>query len=85
MSGELITIDAAGNVRFIYSDELAAGLADLGPREDRRASHVEPAGGGKWDADMRPSRGPASLGPFDTRAAALSAEVEWLKQNNLGA
>jgi hypothetical protein len=35
----------------------------------------------KWFADLLPSDGPV-LGPFDTRQAALDAEVEWLNAHN---
>lgn len=34
----------------------------------------------QWAADMGPSAGPV-LGPFDTRADALAAEVAWLREN----
>jgi hypothetical protein len=43
-----------------------------------RASFVEPDDVGIWWADMWPMLGP-KLGPFETRAAALAAEREWLE------
>ena len=62
-----------------------------------RASHVEPYPfGAGWVADMAPSDGPvlftdgtchqnemglAGLTPFPTRAAALAAEREWLREH----
>lgn len=52
-----VVIDADGNMTFIYSDDLA-GLLDGGAAKVTRASHVEPALGGGWQADMRPSGGP---------------------------
>ena len=67
-----------GRVEFVYSDALA-GLLDLGAATVTRASHVEPAPGGGWTADMAPSGGPV-LGPFALRAEALAAEVAWLAQ-----
>lgn len=81
MSNHEIVIDPDGTTRFIYSDALAP-LLEQGAATIRRASHVEPDGGG-WYADMRPSSGPV-LGPFRLRQQALDAEVEWLRLNNLG-
>jgi hypothetical protein len=51
----------------------------IGTVDIRRASHVEPIADnpGKWGADLAPVGGPF-LGPFDTRTAALAAEVAWL-------
>jgi len=72
--------DAAGNCRFIHSDE----LADIapGPLTIRRASHVEPTDDGRWTADLSPVGGPV-LGPYSRRRVALDAEVEWLKSNDV--
>lgn len=67
-------------VRFIYSDDLRSLMAQ-GQATTRRASHVEPEGS-KWVADLSPVNGP-KLGPFDTRAEALKAEVAWLNANNI--
>lgn len=66
-----------GGMSTIYSDDTAELLRQLGDVETMRASHVEPDGAGGWTADMAPVGGPV-LGPFSTRAAALSAEVAWL-------
>ncbi len=65
------------HARAIYSDALEP-LLDEGRATIRRASHVEPADGGGWTADMSPVGGPI-LGPFRLRADALAKEVEWLK------
>lgn len=71
-----VTVLPDGNLRMIYYDELAAMLK-TGNAIISRASHVEPDSAGSWTADMSPVNGPV-LGPFSTRQAALSAEVEWL-------
>lgn len=63
-------------IKAIYDDRLQF-LNRIGGFEIKRASHVEPAEGGKWTADMSPSGGPV-LGPFDTRAEALEEEKQWL-------
>lgn len=65
----------------IYNDALLPLLAE-GEATISRASHVEPSAAG-WDADMTPSGGPASLGGFTTRQAALDAEVAWLYENRI--
>lgn len=68
-----------GTIETIYNDE----VLDLMPVESgvrhtvTRASHVEPCPAGGWTADMAPVGGKV-LGPFPTRALALSAEVDWL-------
>ncbi len=46
-----------GRVEFIYDDALVAVL-EAGAATVVRASHVEPAPGGGWLADMGPSGGP---------------------------
>ena len=77
-----VTIRPDGTVEFIYADA-AAGLLALGNASVTRASHVEPHVGGGWYADMSPVGGPVLLDGdrgFSTRAAALEAEVAWLKQ-----
>jgi len=64
-----------GTIQFVYDDAL---VDVFGPEATvRRASHVEPAPGGGWIADMAPVCGPM-LGPFKTRAEALAAERGWL-------
>jgi len=70
-----LLISPAGDLQFIYSDELRPYL-ELGESEIRRASHVEPVRGG-WTSDMRPCGGPL-LGPFKLRATALARERAWL-------
>jgi hypothetical protein len=74
---ELI-IKPKGDVRCIYGE--AIPLQHLGQISIRRGSHVEPNGSGGWCADMSPVKGPL-LGPFETRSAALAAEVDWLTRN----
>ena len=72
-----------GTVSFIYNDKLA-GLTSLGNTVVKRASHVEPHSvGGKirWMADLSPVQPGVLLGPFDTRAEALAAEVQWLENH----
>jgi hypothetical protein len=71
-----LAIDPEGGLQFIYDDELV-GLLELGPAKIERVSHVEPAPGGGWSADMAPVGGPL-LGPFPLRGEALAAEVAWL-------
>lgn len=81
MEHELI-VNADGSLQAIFSDDLV-WLFALGHARTRRASNVEPREGGGWTADMRPVGGPVLLAPgrrpFRTRAAALRAEVRWLK------
>jgi len=76
-----ILIDPSGGIRAIYSDDLAELLAE-GRSTVRRASHVEPASGGGWTADMGPVDGPI-LGPYQTRTEALKAETDWLMEHNV--
>jgi hypothetical protein len=85
MPSNTIQVLSDGRVQFIYSDELSEML-DLPGCESvsiTRASHVEPTADGRWTADMKPMLGPI-LGPFATRAAALSAEVDWLDAKLFG-
>ena len=70
-----LVVDAAGNVRCIYDEEL--DLRKLGKLQITRASHVEPDAEGYWWADMGPVEGPV-LGPFRSRSEALGAERGWL-------
>lgn len=82
---ELLISPDGRSVRAIYTDDYdfrALGLG-LGSLSISRASHVEPTPDGKWDADMTPVGGPSSLGPFNSRAAALAAEAVWLRENAL--
>ena len=74
-----IIIDPSGAARCVYGE--AIDLTAIGELHIRRASHVEPeGGGGEWRADLLPIAGP-SLGPFSSRSAALAAECEWLSAN----
>lgn len=73
-----VTVSPDGTLRFVYADELRE-LLDVGAARITRASHVEPDGT-SWRADMSPVGGPV-LGPFETRAAALSAEVAYLAEH----
>jgi hypothetical protein len=70
-----LVVNAAGNVRCIYDEEL--DLRKLGKLQITRASHVEPDAEGYWWADMGPVDGPV-LGPYSSRSAALAAERVWL-------
>ena len=74
-----IRISPAGTVQFIYRDALRP-LLTAGDGHIRRASHVDPTTDGRWTADLTPMKGPI-LGPYPTRADALTAETEWLTQN----
>lgn len=76
-----IVVEPTGTIRLIYEDDLR-GLLDAGRAAIVRASSVEPTVDGRWTADLSPVAGP-SLGPFDTRRAALDAEVAWLIKNRL--
>jgi hypothetical protein len=73
-----IVIRPDGNVRCLYGEELDLHL--LGTLSIERGSHVEPAAGGQWTADLSPVDGP-TLGPFPRRSDALAAEREWLELN----
>lgn len=73
-----LTVETDGTIRAIYADEIEPVLS-LGLVSIDRVSHVEPANGGGWTADMSPVGGPV-LGPFGLRCEALAAEVAWLKR-----
>jgi hypothetical protein len=76
-----VAIGPDGTARMIYTEELE--LDSIGAQEIRRASHVEPSPyGWGWTADLDPVGGPV-LGPFPTRSAALTAEIEWIEANAL--
>jgi hypothetical protein len=74
-----IRITPTGTVQFMYHDALRP-LLTAGEGHIRRASQVEPTPEGHWTADLSPVQGPI-LGPYLTRADALTAETEWLTQN----
>jgi hypothetical protein len=75
---------ADASLNFIYNDKLAS-LLNLGEAQVTRASHVEPATGGGWTADMAPVGGPVLTAengqPFKLRQEALDAEVHWLEKH----
>lgn len=83
MAEQLIKVREDGSLLFVWNDELGNDLRDLGAMKTRRASHVEPTEDSRWEADLSPVGGP-TLGPFDSRAEALGAEVAWLRSNLLG-
>lgn len=76
-----LSVTPDGTLSFIYTDDVDrfALQEELGGELSiRRGSHVEPTDDGRWQADMSPVGGPV-LSPFETRAAALAAEVAWLE------
>ena len=76
MSSEMeLVVDAGGDVRCVYGEEL--DLREIGKLQITRASHVEPDRDGYWWADMGPVDGPV-LGPYGSRTEALGAERGWL-------
>lgn len=74
----VLLIAADGRLRCLYDESL--DLAALGQLTITRASHVEPAVGDGWTADLSPVGGPV-LGPFPRRSDALRAEREWLQRH----
>lgn len=76
-----LVVEEDGTLTGIYNDDLADLLAQ-GQATVRRASHVEPAPGGGWEADMSPVGGGVLTG-FALRSEALAAEVAWLNENVL--
>jgi hypothetical protein len=81
MSQELTITFNGATASCVYDDALAETLDVLGVVTVTRASHVEPAPGGGWTADMSPVAPGVVLGPFRLRAEALAAEREWLRKN----
>jgi hypothetical protein len=73
-------IQPDGSVTCIYSDQLVPLLDELGVCDVVRASHVEPTGDGRWQADLRPVKGPL-LPPTRTRQQSLDREVQWLEEH----
>lgn len=73
----LLRVDPQGKVNCIYSELI--DLASLGHLTIWRASYVEPDPWGQWWADLSPIHGPR-LGPFRARSLALTAEQDWLEQ-----
>lgn len=72
-----LVVNDDGTLVAVYGDDLLEIIAE-GDATVTRASHVEPAIGGGWTADLAPAGGPLLEG-FSTRAAALAAEVAWLE------
>lgn len=74
-----------GKLVFVYDDALHARLSRRGEARIERASHVEPAATGGWEADMGPVGGPVlrdvNGNGFATRAEALGAERDWLRDH----
>jgi hypothetical protein len=68
-----------GTAQCLYAENIQ--LAELGSLDIKRASHVEPdpANPGRWYIDLAPVGGPR-VDNFESRAAALAAEEEWLNQ-----
>ena len=79
-----LAFDKQGRCLHLHDDSLIAlGARLTGTRGvPVRASHVEPDAAGQWSADLAPVGGP-KLGPFDTRADALAAEIVWLNRYRL--
>ena len=77
-----LMIHPSGTLRCVYDE--AIDLAAIGTLMISRASHVEPDECGRWFADLSPVGGP-SMGPFEQRSQALTAEQRWLDQHWLGA
>ena len=78
MTSEMeLVVDAGGDVRCIYGEEL--DLREFGKLQITRASHVEPDRDGFWWADMGPVGGPV-LGPCRNRTEALQAETAQLSE-----
>lgn len=82
----ILSVDSSGELTFIYTDDVdihALG-SELGasPRIIR-ASECEPTEDGNWNADMRRSGGPSSIGIFDTKAQAVAAEIRYIEENVL--
>ncbi len=77
MSGAVqeLFVTPDGTARGLYGELIDADA--IGVARTVRASHVEPAPGGGWTADLSPVGGP-TLGPFPLRSAALAAEAAWL-------
>ena len=73
-----LLIERSGQTRCIYGEEI--DLTQLGTLTIRRGSHVEPDEQGRWLCNLSPVAGP-TLGPFDSRSAALAAEVAWLAEH----
>jgi hypothetical protein len=61
-------------VRFVYEDDVAEALMELGEQTTTRASYVEPGDGGSWYVDISPLGCQQVFGPFWRRDEALAFE-----------
>jgi len=77
-----LLIDRQGQIRCVYGESI--DLRSLGLLTISRASHIEPAGDGRWAADLSLVQGP-TLGPFNQRTEAIAAELAWLESHWLDA
>ena len=82
---KLVFFIRGGSIACLHDDDAVdfIGKMGVGVPTTKRASHVEPAAAGGWEADLAPCDGPI-LGPFPTRRAALEAEAEWIRLHVLG-
>lgn len=71
----LVRFKTNGEVVFIYEDDHPC--LELGERETRRVSHIEPKEDGLWQTDMSPLGG-GLLTPQETRSRAIELEIEWI-------
>ena len=69
-----LVISTVGVITTIYDEALDLGA--IGRQRIVRASHVEPDDQGRWFAEII---GGPTLGPFERRSEAISAEVRWLR------
>ena len=86
MAAKTAVLTFDGNtMSAVYDDALVPVMEALGwdasTDPPRRASDVEPAAGGGWEASIRAwvPGGEVTLGPFPTRAEALAQEVAHLR------
>ena len=73
-----LLIKPTGGIRCVYGEDV--NLHQLGRLSIQRGSHVEPTAEDQWTADLSPVNGPL-LGPFVSRADALTAEQVWLLEH----
>ena len=73
-----LLIAPTDGIRCVYGEDV--NLHQLGRLSIQRGSHVEPTADGQWTADLSPVNGPL-LGPFLSRAEALTAEQVWLLEH----
>jgi hypothetical protein len=83
MRETVLAVNDAGELTFVWDDDVAELAAEIGDVRIRRSSHVEPVAtpaGPRWSADLSPVGGPL-LGPFPLRTEALAAERSWLEEH----